>query len=274
MSSACLRLLAAALLLGTASAEARELRVCADPNNLPFSNASGEGFENRVVAILARDLGASVTYVWWAQRRGFIRNTLKAGLCDLVPGTAANMEMLRTTAPYYRSSYMFVTRRADRLDLAGFDDPRLRSLKIGVQLIGDDGENTPPAQALARRGIIDNVRGYTVYGNYAQGPAGARIVDAVAKGEIDVALVWGPTAGYFAARAPVPMDISPVRPQIDGPMLPMVFDVSMGLRKEDQSLRAEIEKALVRHRLEIDTTLAAFGVPRLDRPHEQGGSRP
>jgi len=91
----------------------RELRVCADPNNLPFSNDRGEGFENKIVDILAKELDAKVSYVWWAQRRGFIRNTLKAGLCDLVPGTPANLEMLRTTAPYYRSSYVFVTRHPD-----------------------------------------------------------------------------------------------------------------------------------------------------------------
>ena len=115
---------ALALLLLPATASARELRVCADPNNLPFSNAAGQGFENRIAEIIADDLGAKLTYTWWAQRRGFVRNTLKAGLCDLVPGTPANLEMLRTTTPYYRSSYVFLTRQ-DGQDVTSFNDPRL-----------------------------------------------------------------------------------------------------------------------------------------------------
>ena len=113
------------------------LRVCSDPNNLPFSNARGEGFENRIAELLARDLGTHVAYTWWAQRRGFLRNTLNAGACDVVIGYPADAEMAQTTAPYYRSSYMFVTRRGLRID--SLDDPRLQTLRVGVQLIGDDG---------------------------------------------------------------------------------------------------------------------------------------
>src|SRR4051794_16790009 len=192
-----------------AGASARELRVCADPNNLPFSNQRGEGFENEIVDIVARELNATVSYVWWAQRRGFIRNTLKAGLCDLVPGTPANLEMLRTTTPYYRSSYVFVTRK-DGPDIASFNDPRLRDLRIGVQLIGDDGANSPPVQALGRRGIVGHLIGYPVYGDYSVPNPPARIVEAVARGDIDVAVVWGPLAGYFAARQAVPLELTPV----------------------------------------------------------------
>jgi mxaJ protein len=258
--------LAATLALGGAPAAARELRVCADPDNLPFSDANAGGFENKVVAILARDLGASVSYTWWAQRRGFIRNTLRAGLCDLVPGTVAGMEMLRTTAPYYRSGYVFLSREADDRRIASLDDPVLRSLRIGVQLIGEDGDNTPPAHALARRGIVSNVRGFLVAGNGRRAGPDAPIVDAVAAGEIDLALVWGPTAGYFAKSSPVPLRIAPVRPRIDGPMLPMVFDISMGVRREDDKLRAEVDAALQRRRGEVDAVLAAYGVPRLDPP--------
>src|SRR3954453_9150214 len=154
--------IAVAVLLASAGASAatpmRELRVCADPNNLPFSNDRGEGFENKIVDILAKELDAKVSYVWWAQRRGFIRNTLKAGLCDLVPGTPANLEMLRTTSPYYRSSYVFVTRHGEP-HIPSFDDPRLRTLRIGVQLIGDDGANSPPVAAFAKRGIVGRLRG-------------------------------------------------------------------------------------------------------------------
>lgn len=249
--------------LAARAADARELRVCADPNNMPFSNADGQGFENKIAQIVAGELGAKLSYTWWAQRRGFVRNTLKAGLCDLVPGTPANLEMLRTTTPYYRSSYVFVTRQ-DGPDVASFNDPRLRDLRIGVQLIGDDGANSPPVQALGRRGIVGHLIGYPVYGDYSAPNPPARIVEAVAAGQVDLAVVWGPLAGYFAARQKVPLRISPVVPLIDGPLLPMVYDISMGVRREDDALRGEVNAALAKHRAEIDSVLAQYGVPRLD----------
>ncbi|MBZ9991148.1 substrate-binding domain-containing protein [Mesorhizobium sp. BH1-1-5] len=251
------------LLLLSATAGARELRVCADPNNLPFSNAAGQGFENRIAEIIAGDLGAKLTYTWWAQRRGFVRNTLKAGLCDLVPGTPANLEMLRTTKPYYRSSYVFVTRQ-NSPDVTSFNDPRLRDLRIGVQLIGDDGANSPPVQALGRRGIVGHLIGYPVYGDYSAPNPPARIVEAVASGEIDLAVVWGPLAGYFAQKQKVPLRITPVTPRIDGPQLPLMYDISMGVRREDDALRSEVNSALAKHRAEIDAVLTQYGVPRLD----------
>ncbi|TPI57604.1 quinoprotein dehydrogenase-associated putative ABC transporter substrate-binding protein [Mesorhizobium sp. B3-1-3] len=254
---------ALALLLLPATAGVRELRVCADPNNLPFSNAAGQGFENRIAEIIAADLGAKLTYTWWAQRRGFVRNTLKAGLCDLVPGTPANLEMLRTTRPYYRSSYVFVTRQDDP-DVASFNDPRLRDLRIGVQLIGDDGANSPPVQALGRRGIIGHLIGYPVYGDYSAPNPPARIVEAVASGDIDLAVVWGPLAGYFAQKQKVPLRITPVTPRIDGPQLPLMYDISMGVRREDDALRSDVNSALARHKAEIDAVLTQYGVPRLD----------
>ncbi|MEI9405651.1 substrate-binding domain-containing protein [Mesorhizobium sp. Cs1330R2N1] len=254
---------ALALLLLPATAGARELRVCADPNNLPFSNVAGQGFENRIAEIIAADLGAKLTYTWWAQRRGFVRNTLKAGLCDLVPGTPANFEMLRTTTPYYRSSYVFVTRKAGP-DVTSFNDPRLRDMRIGVQLIGDDGANSPPVQALGRRGIVGHLVGYPVYGDYSAPNPPARIVEAVASGEVDLAVVWGPLAGYFAQKQNVPLRITPVAPGIDGPQLPMIYDISMGVRREDDALRGDVNNALAKHKAEIDALLAQYGVPRLD----------
>ncbi|TPJ98526.1 quinoprotein dehydrogenase-associated putative ABC transporter substrate-binding protein [Mesorhizobium sp. B2-5-9] len=256
---------ALALLLLPATANVRELRVCADPNNMPFSNAAGQGFENRIAEIVAADLGAKLTYTWWAQRRGFVRNTLKAGLCDLVPGTPANLEMLRTTTPYYRSSYVFVTRQ-DGPDVASFNDPRLRAMRIGVQLIGDDGANSPPVQALGRRGIVGHLVGYPVYGDYSAPNPPARIVEAVATGDIDLAVVWGPLAGYFAAKQKVPLRVTPVMPRIYGPQLPMIYDISMGVRREDDALRGDVNSALARHKAEIDALLSQYGVPRLDGP--------
>ncbi|MER9331521.1 substrate-binding domain-containing protein [Mesorhizobium sp. M0488] len=251
------------LLFAAAVAHARELRVCADPNNMPFSNASGQGFENKIAEIVAGELGAKLTYIWWAQRRGFVRNTLKAGICDLVPGTPANLEMLRTTTPYYRSSYVFVMRK-DGPDITSFNDPRLRELRIGVQLIGDDGANSPPVQALGRRGIVGHLIGYPVYGDYSAPNPPARIVEAVANGEVDLAVVWGPLAGYFAAKQKVPLKLTPVTPRIDGPLLPMIYDISMGVRREDDALHGEVDAALAKHKAEIDSVLTQFGVPRLD----------
>ena len=261
-----LALLAALAALTAGCERTRTLRVCADPNNLPFSNARGEGFENRLVDLLARDMKMKVEYVWWAQRRGFVRNTLKARTCDVWPGVAAGLEMLATTRPYYRSTYVFVSRADSGLDIASLDDPRLRRVKVGVQLVGDDASNTPPAHALARRGIVDNVRGYMLYGDYARPDPTAAVVDAVARGEVDVAVVWGPPAGYFAARADRPLRLTPVRPWLDGPQWPMVFDISMGVRKEDVALRRELDAALARNRPEIQALLARYHVPQAEAP--------
>jgi mxaJ protein len=273
MSSGFPRLLAV-LLLAAVPVEARELRVCADPNNLPFSDANGGGFENKVAAIVANAMGAELSFVWAAQRRGFIRNGLKAGTCDLLPGVSAGLEMLRTTRPYYRSGYVFVTRATGTPSPASLDDERLKTLRLGVQLIGDDGANTPPAQALSRRGIVTNVRGFPVYGDYGTEAPGRSIVDAVADGDIDVALVWGPTAGYFARSARVPLRLSPVTPRIDGPMLPMVFDISMGVRKDDAELLRDVEAALRDRRGEIDAVLADYGVPRMEQVRQAQGPAP
>jgi mxaJ protein len=238
------------------------LRVCADPNNLPFSNKNGEGFENALAQLVARELGRGVEYTWWPQRRGFIRNTLKAGACDVVLGVPSSFEMALATRPYYRSTYVFVYRQDRGIAVRSFDDPTLRKLRIGVQIIGDDGANAPPAHALANRGIVDNVVGYTVYGDYSQPNPPARIVEAVAKGAIDVAVVWGPLAGYFAPRQGVPLAVVPVSPQIDMPFLPFVWDISMGVRRSDKRLQAELDEVLERERPAIDALLNRYGVPR------------
>jgi mxaJ protein len=270
MSSRCLELAAALVLLagcagkGTVPAPAvRELRVCADPNNLPYSNRAGEGFENRLAESVARDLHARVSYTWWPQHRGFIRNTLKAGKCDVLMGLPSTVELAAATRPYYRSTYVFVSRKDRGIAVRSFDDPLLRRLRIGVQMIGDDGTNSPPAHALANRGIVDNVAGYSVYGDYSQPNPPARIVEAVARGDVDLAVVWGPLAGYFAPRQAVPLALAPVSPQIDRPFLPFVFDISMAVRRGDDTLRAELDSFIERRQPEIDALLDRYGVPRV-----------
>lgn len=238
----------------------KELLVCADPNNLPFSNRQRQGFENKLVEMIAADMGKRVRYVWWAQRRGNVRETLNAGRCDVIPGVASSLEMLATTRPYYRSTYVAVSRAGRGDELRSFDDPRLAGMTIGVQLIGDDGANSPPAHALTRRGLVDNIRGFTVYGDYSKSAPQRVIVDAVARGDVDVAFAWGPVAGYFAKPARPRLRLTPT-PPFDGPQLPMIYDVSMGVRKADLELKRQLESALDKRKAEIGALLREYGVP-------------
>jgi mxaJ protein len=242
-----------------------KLRVCADPNNLPYSNEKQEGFENKLADLIARDLGREVDYTWWAQRRGFFRLTLKAQQCDVVMGVPVSSERALTTDPYYRSTYVFVTRKDRNLDIRSINDPRLKQLKVGVQIIGDDYNNSPPAEALAKRGAVKNVVGYTVYGNYLTPNPTARIVEAVAKSDVDVAIVWGPQAGFFAAQQTVPLTITPVQPKADGPV-PFTFEISLGVRRSDAQFRKQLDRILARHKQDIDRLLAEYHVPRINAP--------
>jgi len=260
-------------LLGTACARppagqqraGAPLRVCADPNNLPFSNARQEGFENHIATLVAHELHRPLAYTWWAQRRGFVSHTLSANRCDLFIGVPAGFGPMLTTRPYYRSTYVFVTRRSG-VRVHSLDDPILHHVRVGVQLIGDDMANTPPAHALARRGVIANVTGYSVNADYGRPNPPARIVDAVAHDDVDVALVWGPTAGYFATREPVPLRITPVSPQVDLPFLPFAFDIAMGVRRTDTLLARRLDSVIALRRPQIDSILAAYDVPRVDVP--------
>jgi mxaJ protein len=255
----CLALIAAAA--AGAQANRRTLRVCADPNNLPFSNVRGEGFENKLAELVAKELGARLEYTWWAQRRGFIRNTLKANRCDVVMGVPAQMEMVATTRPYYRSTYAFVVATGARPP-SSLDDPALRALRIGVPLVGDDGANPPPVLALARRHIVENVRGYSVYGNYSKESPPSDLIEAVRRNEVDVAIAWGPLAGYYAkARAPALRVVPLEAPEDES--LPFAFDISVGVRRSDTSLRDELDALLLKRRKEIAALLDGYGVPRL-----------
>jgi quinoprotein dehydrogenase-associated probable ABC transporter substrate-binding protein len=279
MAGAILLPLALLIAAGCAGPESRDrprrdLRVCADPNNLPFSNDRLEGFENRLAELIARDMHATLRYAWHPQRRGFIRNTLRAGACDVVMGIPSSFELALPTRPYYRSTYVFVYRKDSGIAVRSFDDPSLRTLRIGVHLVGDDGANTPPAHALASRGIVRNVKGYTLYGDYAEPNPPARLVEAVAGGAVDLAIVWGPLGGYFARRQQVALDIVPVSPEIDLPFLPFVFDISMGVRREDVALAEELDAILLRRAAEIDALLDEFGVPYVKRVRRQQPTGP
>ncbi|MBW8785667.1 MAG: quinoprotein dehydrogenase-associated putative ABC transporter substrate-binding protein [Novosphingobium sp.] len=254
----------AALALGLwAWLRPRPLVVCADPNNLPFSNRAGEGFENRLAALLGAELHRPVRYVWWAQRRGFVRSTIGGGSCDLWPGVSTGLDRLATSRPYYRSTYMFVTRGDAGLSGLTLDDPRLRRLRLGVQMIGNNGGNTPPAHALSRRGIIANVRGFMLYGDYRTPNPPTAILRAVADRDIDVGLVWGPLAGWYAQHSPVKLRLEPVTPWLDGMQWPMIYEISVGVGKDDPKLLKAINAVLARRRADIARLLQDYGVPQV-----------
>ena len=270
LASALTCALAAGALAGVAPAagpvaprQAREFRVCADPNNLPFSNEKGEGFENKIAELFAHKLGATVRYTWRPQRRGFVRNTLNAGECDVIMGVPSNYDPVRTTRPYYWSTYVFVYRADRHYHITSLADSALHRLKIGIHVIGDDYHNPPPAQALAARGIIDNVEGYSIYGDYSKPNPPARLIEAVARGDVDVAIVWGPLAGYFAKRQPVRLVIHPVPPASDVSGQQWSFPIAMGVRHSDRALAAQLDRLLVSERSRIEKILDDYGVPRL-----------
>jgi mxaJ protein len=237
------------------------LRVCADPNNMPFSNQRGEGFENEIAALLAGELHRDLEYYWLPQRRGFVRTTLREGRCDVIVGVPVSLGGVRVTRPYYRSRFVFVSRRDRHIHVRSLEDAALRRLRIGIQITGTDYDNPPAAQALAVRHIIDNVRGYTVYGDYSQPNPSWGVLDAVTRGDVDIAIAWGPLAGYFAQRVTVPLALVPVTPEVDTPSRPFVFDIAMAVRSADPALAADLDAALVRRAADVRRILTRYGVP-------------
>ena len=252
------------LIAGTASAQSRELRVCADPHNLPFSNIQQRGFENRIAELVARDLGAHLTYVWQRMGRGFVREYIDKSQCDLMIGVPANFRPLLTTTPYYRSSYFFVVPRRSEMKSVSLDSPELHRLKIGVQVL--DENYTPPGTALARRGLQSEIVGFDTTGKDAES-----IVRAVAEHQVDLAVVWGPLAGYFARRYRGALKLMPVEPEVDPPGLPFTFAISMGVRKGNTALRNELQNVLSTHSSQIHDILAEYGVPELPLAPQQAG---
>jgi mxaJ protein len=178
-------------------------------------------------------------------------------------GVPTGFDMALTTIPYYRSTYVFVTRQNRGLKLSSFDELLLRTARVGVQIIGDDGVNTPPAHALARRGIITNVVGFTVYGDYREPNPPARIVEAVAKGDLDVAVIWGPLAGYFSHIGNLPLDLTPTGEDLQDQPFKFEFSISMGVQKRNRELCEALNQIIRNRRLEIQNLLKDYGVPLL-----------
>lgn len=264
--------LAGAVLLATAGVaftggarrSIAELRVCADPYNLPFSNDQEEGFENKIARLVARELNASVINYWWPHRRGFVRNSLSAGDCDVIIGVPARFDPVATTKPYYRSTYYFVYRADRGVQIRSLDDTILKRVKIGVNMIGYDYTNTPPAHALGARGIV----GLVGFGNFLNPAPEADhpqdIIDAVAKDSIDVAIVWGPKAGYWAKREPVPLTMVALPDSDPVSGVPFAFDIAMGVRHRDKALKAQLDSVIERTRGEIVGILQDYNVPMID----------
>jgi mxaJ protein len=220
------------------------------------------------VTLIAQDLGDRLVYHWQPLRRGMVRKTLGADACDVLAGVPVGMEGVATTSAYYRSGYVFVTKRDSGPPIRSFDDPRLRRSSIGVELVGADMAGTPAALALARHGFIEHVTGYPLYGTK---PAAERMVEALDDGTLDVAIAWGPQIGYFAHHAKSPLVVSFV-PDVEAE--PMTFAIALGVRKDDTRLRDEIDRALEHVRVRIAETLDAFDVPVVGGPPGMEASPP
>lgn len=234
-------------------------KVCADPNNMPYSDAKGEGFENKLARLVARDLGEKPVFVFQRQTENFLDRGLKAHLCDAVMGVPVLLHDVAVTKPYYASTYVFVTRARDK-PVSSLADPRLRHLKIGVHLVGDDP--TPPAAALGQEGIVNNVQGFMISGgDYAERDPPARPIQAVAAGTLDVAAVWGPIGGYYARHSPVPLTVTPMTGTRRFAPLVFQYAIGVGVRRQDVALKRRLDGILARQRERIRALLESYGVP-------------
>lgn len=257
--------IAAQTLPSQASAQTAEtidttsLRVCADPNNLPFSNDKGEGFENKIAEVLAGDLGVPVRYTYYPDSVGFIRSTLNARRCDIIIGTVAGNELVQNTNPYYRSTYALIYKADSGLNLKSLDDPALSTLKTGA-IAG-----TPPTTILAARGLLSNMQSYQLVVDTRFDHPAEEMIHDVATGKIDVGIVWGPIAGYFAKRESTPLTVV----ALESANLPMQLDyrITMGVRYNEPEWKRKVNGLIRKHQADINKILAEYGVPLLD---EQG----
>lgn len=241
------------------------LRVCAPPAALPFSNRAGQGYENKIAELIGGALRRPIAFVWDA---GAI-DALAAGRCDVVMAVPARLDTIDTTAPYYSSSYVVVSRAGRGLAIDSMKDARLKTLRIGVEAIDGGRVETPPTRALADRGLVRNLIAYPVPAEASEGPR-ARMLDDVAHGRIDVAVLWGPVAGYFARRAPVPLTITPITDTDEFSarkrhvqLISFQYDISMGVRKGDSALREALDRVIARDHAAIAKVLGGFGVSML-----------
>jgi mxaJ protein len=237
------------------------LRVCADMDNLPFSNQKGEGYENKIAELIANEWHSKLEYTWWPIRRGYYR-MLNGTYCDLVIESPVGVDQAGATKPYYRSGYMFLSRKGSGLEnINSLADPRLKKLKIGVNLfVSTDGEHSPPEMALSRYGVVGNLVGYSVAYDDTTRPED--IINAVAKKDVDLAIVWGPQAGYFMKKSSVPMVLTPLAVEVDTATgFPMSYNIGMAVRRSDKAFRDSLNTLLDRKGPEILGILKDYGVP-------------
>jgi quinoprotein dehydrogenase-associated probable ABC transporter substrate-binding protein/PQQ-dependent catabolism-associated CXXCW motif protein len=232
------------------------LRVCADANNLPFSNDRGEGFENKIAELVAERLGVPVRYTWHPETVGFVRNTLRAYLCDVVMGVGSGSELLQNTNPYYRSTYVLAHRTEDGERFADLASPAMKDARIGV-IAG-----TPPANILAEQGLLDQTRSYHLMVDTRFYGPGRDMMADLAAGEIDVALIWGPIAGYWAGRQTEPITLVPLHSDRLG--RPLDFRISMGIRPNEPNWKDQLNGLIRELQPEITAILERYGVPLLD----------
>ena len=248
------------------------LRVCADPDNMPLSNQKGEGFEQKLAELIGKEWNAKVEYAWWPVRRGFFSRALNGRYCDVAIQAPSGLDMAGVTEPYFRSGYVFVTRKDSGLDITSLADPRLKQLRIGVNLLHSDAENTPPAMALSRYGVVGNLTGYSTF--YTEDDRPEDIINAVADKEVDIAIVWGPVAGYFVRSASAPLEIRPLPERDSLSDFPFRFNIAMAVRRRDRDLRDSLNAVLQRKRPEIQAILHDYGVPVLPVKDEAGDGPP
>ena len=246
------------------------LRVCADADNLPFSNQKGEGYENKIADLIAKEWNSRLEYVWWPIRRGYYR-MLNGTYCDVVIESPVGLDMAGATKPYYRSGYMFLSRKGSRLeDINSLADPRLKKLKIGVNLfVSTDGEHSPPEMALSRYGVVGNLMGYSTAYDDTTRPED--IINGVAKRDVDLAIVWGPMAGYYVKRSSVPLVLTPIAAEKDSATgYPMQYNIGMAVRRRDREFRDSLQKVIDRKSPQIQGLLKEYGVPLLPIPPDSG----
>lgn len=233
------------------------LRVCADPHNLPFSNEKGEGFENKLAELLAAKLDKKLAYAFYPQATGFVRNTLGAHRCDVIVGFPQGDELVQGTNPYYRTAYALISKRGGGLDdVTTLADPRLKDKRIGIVA------GTPPATNMAVNGLMMNAKPYALVVDTRIDSSAEAMIKDVRSGEIDIGVLWGPMAGYYARQADPPLVVVPLVKETAGPRL--AFRIGMGVRAADQNWKRLLNRFIQENQPAITALLLGYGVPLLD----------
>jgi quinoprotein dehydrogenase-associated probable ABC transporter substrate-binding protein len=232
-------------------------RVCADPRNMPFSMEDGSGFENKLADLFAKQLGKSIAYAWYPGSTGFVRNTLGAYKCDVIVGIPQGDDLVQVTNPYYRTIYALVFKPGTGLDGADtLADPRLKDKRIGIVA------GTPPATNMAVNGLMSKAKPYPLVIDTRFDSSAAAMMQDLAKGEIDAAVLWGPMAGYYAKQSKTPVTLVPLTKENGGPRL--AYRISMGVRFTDQDWKRELNRLIRDDQSDINRLLLSYGVPLLN----------